>query len=205
MEKNNDNTLLKIRSSQACIRDGYQLYAARFRRIFRHTWLPTTLFAVITALCSALPVLVSPALVLPAMALETVAVIVLLIVCGKLLHKCKILEKTDRVQAGTWMRHLGLVILVGIICLLIISVLTVFTSLPTIIMMAANWESQMGVIGGDPAGMPEYVRWLSVGAFLIAGFLQAYVWMSAIIPCYFVKVSVNLQEKERQAFNIEKS
>ena len=76
--------------------------------------------------------------------------------------------------------------------------LTLFTSLPTIIMMAANWESQIGFLNGDPTGMPEYVKWLSVVAFLLAGFLQAYVWLTAICPLYLARTSIILQEKERQ-------
>ena len=68
-------------------------------------------------------------------------------------------------------------------------------------MMAANWESQMGVINGDPQGMPDYVMWLSIGAFLIAGFLRAYVWLTVLCPLYLAKVSIAMQEKEREEFN----
>ena len=70
MEIEEKNLIKKIRSSQACIKDGYQLYTANFRRIFRHTWALAIIFALITATASALPVLVSPTLVLPAFLLE---------------------------------------------------------------------------------------------------------------------------------------
>ena len=62
----------------------------------------------------------------------------------------------------------------------------------------------MGVLNGDPAGMPDYVLWLSIVVFLIAGFLKAYVWMTIICPFYLVRVTVALKEKEKKEFNIEK-
>lgn len=201
MEKEENDILLKIRSSQACIRDGYKYYSANFRRIFRHTWPVALVFAVFSAVASALPVLVSPSLVLAGGVLATVAVILLLFVVNKLLHKHAILTDNGKVAFAGWMRHCGKVFLVSIVCLFIIAMLTLFTSLPTIIMMAANWESQIGMINGDPTGMPAYVKWLSIVAFLIAGFLQAYVWLSAICPLYLTRTSIALQEKERQEFN----
>jgi hypothetical protein len=91
------------------------------------------------------------------------------------------------------------------VCLFIVAILTLFTSLPSIIMMAANWESQMGVMNGDPLGMPSYVMWLSIGAFLLAGFLQAYIWLTTICPMYLAKTSIVLQEQERKALYNEKS
>ena len=87
------------------------------------------------------------------------------------------------------MRHLGLTVLVTIVCLIAVIVLTLITSLPMVIMMAANWESQIGVL---------------MGAFLIAGFLQAYVWMTIIAPLYMANITIALREKERKELNIEK-
>lgn len=201
MEKEENDILLKIRSSQACIRDGYRYYSANFRRIFRHTWLVALAFSVISTVASALPVLVSPSLALVGIIIATVAVILLLVVANKLLHKRGILKDNGKPSFTAWMRHCGKIFLVSIVCLFIIAMLTLFTSLPTIIMMAANWESQIGILNGDPTGMPDYVKWLSILAFLIAGFLQAYVWLSAICPLYLARTSITLQEKERQEFN----
>jgi hypothetical protein len=203
MEKDNENTLQKIRSSRACIRDGYQWFSARFRRIFRLTWPAALVFAIISAVASALPVLVSPTLVWPAIGLWIVAVIVFLAYTSKRLRK-HLLEPIGPIPFGARMRHLGLIVLVTIVCLIAVTILTLITSLPMVIMMAANWESQMGVLNGDPAGMPDYVTWLSIVAFLVAEFLKAYMWMTIICPFYLVRISVALKEKEKKAFNIEK-
>jgi hypothetical protein len=203
MEKNNENTLQKIRSGRACISDGYQWFSARFRRIFRLTWPAALVFAVISAVASALPVLVSPAFVWPAIGLWIVAVILFLAYTSRRLRK-HLLEPTGPIPFSARMRHLGLTVLVTIVCLIAVIVLTLITSLPMVIMMAANWESQIGVLMGDPAGMPDYVKWLSIGAFLIAGFLQAYVWMTIIAPLYMANITIALREKERKELNIEK-
>ena len=205
MEKEEKDILKKIRSSRACISDGYQLFTGNFRKLFRMTWPVALGFAVISAIASALPVLLSPTLVWPALALEALAVIVYLYLSNRILHKRSFLEKTEKASAAGWMRHLGMVLLVGIVCLFIVAILTLFTSLPSIIMMAANWESQMGVMNGDPLGMPSYVMWLSIGAFLFAGFLQAYIWLTTICPMYLAKTSIVLQEQERKALYNEKS
>ena len=204
MEKDNENTLLKIRSSRACIRDGYMWFSDKFRRIFRHTWPIALLFAVLTATASALPVLISPLLLWPALALELLAVIILLVLTRRVFRKKQLLPPAGSASLGAKIRQAGQFVLVGIVCLLVVAVLTLLTSLPTLIMMAANWESQMGVLNGDPAGMPDYVLWLSIVVFLIAGFLKAYVWMTIICPFYLVRVTVAQKEKEKKEFNIEK-
>jgi hypothetical protein len=48
--------------------------------------------------------------------------------------------------------------------------------------------------------MPDYVLWLSIGVFLIAGFIQAYIWMTVLGPGYLMKGSIAQQEKERKEF-----
>lgn len=201
MEKKEQDTLLKIRSSRACISDGYQLYTSNFRRVFRHTWPVAVAFALLSAIASAMPVIISPTLLLPGLLLGTLAVVGLLIAANRQLHRRGFMQPTGRIAFPAWLRHIGTVLLVGLVCLFTVAILSLFTALPTTIMMAANWESQIGVLSGDPVGMPRYVTWLSVGAFLIAGFLQAYVWLSVLCPFYLMRASIALQEQERQKFN----
>ncbi len=200
METNKHKKLQKSRSSQACIREGYRFYMSHFRRIFRTTWPIAIIFAVITAATSAMPVIIAPDLLLPAIAIEAVAVVLLLYIVGKRLRKRGVMEQTGPLKLQSWLRHLGMILIVTIVCIFVISALTLFTSLPTFIMMAANWQSKMGVLNGDPVGMPDYVLWLSIGVFLIAGFIQAYIWMTALGPGYLMKGSIAQQEKERKEF-----
>ena len=147
METNKHKKLQKSRSSQACIREGYRFYMSHFRRIFRTTWPIAIVFAVITAATSAMPVIISPDLLIPAIAIETVAVVLLLYIVGKRLRKRGVMEQTGPLKLQSWLRHLGMILIVTIVCIFVISALTLFTSLPTFIMMAANWQSKMGVCG----------------------------------------------------------
>ena len=50
MEKEEKDILKKIRSSRACIRDGYQLFTGNFRKLFRMTWPVAIGFAVVSAI-----------------------------------------------------------------------------------------------------------------------------------------------------------
>ena len=172
MEKDNEFTLLKSRSSQACIRDGYKFYAAGFRQIFRYTWPLAIVFAILSAAASALPVLVSPSLLLAGAALALVSVVLLLYTASWRLHKRQLLQKAE-IKPRLWLRHLGMVLLVGIFCLFVVS-------------------------------MPEYVRWLTIGVFLLAGFIQAYVWLTFIGPTYMLRGSIAQREIERKEFNTKK-
>ena len=126
MEKDNEFTLLKSRSSQACIRDGYKFYAAGFRQIFRYTWPLAIVFAILSAAASALPVLVSPSLLLAGAALALVSVVLLLYTASWRLHKRQLLQKAE-IKPRLWLRHLGMVLLVGIFCLFVVSVLAMLT------------------------------------------------------------------------------
>ena len=169
--------------------------------ILKATWLIAIVFAVLSAAASAMPVLLSPNLMLPGELLATLAVILLLIFAWRRLRKRQLLEATERITFKNWLRHTGMVLIVGIVCFFTISILIMLTSLPMIIMMAANWQDQIGVLTGDPSGMPDNVRWLTLVVFLIAGFLQAYVWQSIIGPIYMMRGAIIQHENERQKFN----
>ena len=201
MEKDNENTLLKSRSSRACIRDGYRFYFSKFKRIFKATWLIAIVFAVLSAAASAMPILIAPNLMLPGMLLATMAVILLLIMAWRRLRKRQLLEATEKIPMKIWFRHTGMILIVGIVCLFVVSILIMLTSLPMIIMMAANRLDKIGVMSGDSSGMPDYVKWLTLAVFLIAGFLQAYVWLSVIGPLYLIRGAMIQHENERQKYN----
>ncbi len=201
MEKEKEDILQKHRSSPACIRDGYQLYTNYFRQIFRQTWIVALVFALLSTIASAMPVLISPSLLLPGLALAVIAVVILLFAANRRMKRCSFYQPIGKISFSMWLRHLGMLLLVLFVGLLIVFALSMITSLPTTIMMAANWESQIGMMSGDPIGMPSYVKWLSLIAFFAAGFIQAYVWMTLICPLYLTRASIVKQEQERKEFN----
>ena len=161
------------------------------------------IFAVISATAASLPVLVSPALLWPAFGIEAVAVILLLVIAYRRLVKKQFFEqlsKTVSKRRGVWLHHLGIELLVWTFCLLVILSLSIVTTLPMLIVMAANWINQAGTLSGDPNGMPAYMTWLTVIVFLIAGFIQAYVWLTLLAPLYLMHGSIAQKEKEREEF-----
>lgn len=198
-----ESQLMKSRSGRACIREGYQLFTSHFRRIFKITWPVALFFAVISATAASLPVLVSPALLWPAFGIEAVAVILLLVIAYRRLVKKQFFEqlsKTVSKRRGVWLHYLGIELLVWTFCLLVILSLSIVTTLPMLIVMAANWINQAGTLSGDPNGMPAYMTWLTVIVFLIAGFIQAYVWLTLLAPLYLMRGSIAQKEKEREEF-----
>ena len=201
METEKKEIEIKLRSSQACIREGYQLYTGNFRKIFRATWWVAIVFAVLQAGASALPVLISPALLLPALVLGIVAVVIWLIAANWRMKKRQLLKPLRPLAFSSWFRHGGKVFIVTIVCITIVAILTLLTALPTVILMAANWQSQIGMLNGDPSGMPNHVRWMSLGVFVIAGFIQAYVWLTMVMPFYLMKGTMGIQDKEKEEFN----
>ena len=200
MEKDKKEIEIKVRSSQACIREGYQLYSGNFRKIFRATWWVALVFALITAVAQGMPVLITPTLLVPALVLGVVAVVAWLVAAKWRLRKQQVL-KPIATRSGSWLRHMGKLTLVSMVCLFIVAILTLLTSLPAVILITANWQSQIGMLNGDASGMPDNVKWLSLGAFAIAGFIQAYVWLTMVLPLYLAKISISVQDKEKEDFN----
>jgi hypothetical protein len=84
---------------------------------------------------------------------------------------------------------------------LLISIFSLFTSLPAVILTIANQAATIGYINGDPLGMPSYIGWLAVVVFLLIGFLQAYVMLSFLFPIYYMYGSIDAHESERKEFN----
>ena len=100
---------------------------------------------------------------------------------------------------ATGMRHWGGLFIVALIVGLVTLLLVLITELPATILMAANVQSQMGMLQGDPVGMPSYMSVLNLVVFAIAGFIQAYIHLSMLFPLYYFYGSIEAQEKERKA------
>ena len=109
--------------------------------------------------------------------------------------------KNLRERYNIGFRRWGFIFLVVFVTTLLISVFSLFTSLPAFILTIANQAATIGHINGDPLGMPSYIGWLAVVVFLLIGFLQAYVMMSFLFPIYYMYGSIDAHESERKEFN----
>ncbi len=92
------------------------------------------------------------------------------------------------------LRQWGLIFAVLIVVALIAMVVLGITMLPAIILGIAEMKSQAGVAIGDPAGMPDYMQWLSLVVFTLSSFIQIYVMMALHFPLFFMAGSIEQQE-----------
>lgn len=99
---------------------------------------------------------------------------------------------------GVGLRHWGSLFLVSLMVAIITTLLSFIIMQPYNILTAAMIRAQMGVAGGDPVGMPDYMGWMSFVVFCISGFIMAYLHLSTLFPFYYLYGSVEQEEKERE-------
>jgi len=191
MEKENEESLIKIRSARAAIGCGFRLYTGNFRRIFRATWIHQLVFAVVSGVAEALLVVYYPMLVIALMLLWYV-------MYRFLLRRRLTMIATVKAPMAVYLRRAGLLLVVAIVAFLICASLWLLTSVPAIILGIANIQAATGVLYGDPLGMPEFMLWLTMGVFTLASFMQAYIYLSFFFPMRYAQGSAVAIEAERQ-------
>lgn len=98
-----------------------------------------------------------------------------------------------------WGAHFVVVLITFIITLTALFV----TELPALVLSVANARSLLGSFQGDPAGMPDYMTGMSVAVFFIAGFIQAYIQLSVLFPCYYLYGTIEAQQEERKKLQLD--
>lgn len=101
------------------------------------------------------------------------------------------------------MRHFGYIFVIDFFVVLVIMVATYVLQLPAVIISTANYEANLGVVFGDPLGMPSYIVPLTAVVFFVSGFMQAYIRMSALFPLYYMYGSIETQEKEKKQYALD--
>ena len=96
------------------------------------------------------------------------------------------------------LRHWGRIFIVMLVVGIVTYACILLTELPALILYLANTQSQIGRLQGDPVGMPDYMLWMNIVVFAIAGFIQAYIFLSTLYPAYYLYGSIETEEKERQ-------
>lgn len=105
---------------------------------------------------------------------------------------------------GNWhqaLRYWGSAIIISMVVCIVFGLLSIVTELPAAVLLFANITSMSGTLLGDPSGMPDYMSWLNIIVFTLAGFMQAYIYLSTLFPFYYLYGSVETQEKERDEMN----
>ena len=102
---------------------------------------------------------------------------------------------------GAGLRHYGLQLSVVLVVSLLTAIVVNVTALPSLILTTASLQAETGLLQGDPLGMPGYIVWVKLVVYLLAGFIEAYVVLSALFPLYYLYGSIETQEQERKNFN----
>ncbi len=158
----------------------------------------TLFFAIVGTIVSFGQQYLSPIAILALLGL--LLLIVFLLVPLLILWTCKYILSQDnshgfvRIPLRSW----GAAIVVALVVSILTSLLTFITELPAIVLFFANIISQTGTLLGDPTGMPDYMSWMNIVVFTLAGFILAYVQLSSLFPFYYLYGSFEAEEKERE-------
>ena len=96
------------------------------------------------------------------------------------------------------MRHWGMLFLVFFVSTLMVILCGLVVMLPANILFVANYKAQMGLLIGDPLGMPDYMTVLTFATFVLCSFLQFYTALPLILHNYYAYGSIEAKEQERK-------
>jgi uncharacterized membrane protein len=103
------------------------------------------------------------------------------------------------------MGHWGSLFLVYFLTVLFILLSGMIVMLPANILFLANYRAQMGVLIGDPLGMPSYMIPMTFITFVLCSFLYFYVCLPLLINGYYAYGSIEAKklEHEQQQLNLQ--
>lgn len=98
------------------------------------------------------------------------------------------------------LKHFGFVFIVLLVSGIVVFVAEYILALPAFLLSMANTQANLGVLNGDPLGMPAHITYVSAVVFFIAGFIQIYIRMSVLFTSYYMYGSIETQEEERRQY-----
>ena len=106
---------------------------------------------------------------------------------------------------GRGMSHWGSLFLVFFLTTLFILLTGMIVMLPAHILFLANYRAQMGVLIGDPLGMPSYMLPMTFITFVLCSFLYFYICLPMLFNGYFAYGTIEAKEleHEQQQLNIQ--
>ena len=84
-----------------------------------------------------------------------------------------------------------------------IPIVSVILLLPAIVVALANFHANLGVLFGDPLGMPSYIVPLTAVVMAFAGFVEVILRCGFHFIGYYCYGSIDTQEEEKKKFNQE--
>ena len=106
--------------------------------------------------------------------------------------------KTLSANFGCGMRHWGSLFLVFFLSMLLVQLIGLVIMLPSHILSYANQQAHMGLLIGDPLGMPSYMTTLTFATFTLCSFIEFYVSQVMLVHNYYIYGSIDTKEQERE-------
>ena len=101
------------------------------------------------------------------------------------------------------LRHCGQLIVVLLMAFVIVIIVSSILSFPAIVVATANFQANIGLLYGDPLGMPSYIVPLTAIAMAFAGFVEVMTRSVVFFITYYIYGSIETQENEKNKFNKE--
>ena len=196
MERQNDLTLMKVRSSRSVLSAAFQYYTQSFRQMLKATWIP----AVATALAS------TATGMLLNMELYFLVPLAVISVMLELLTWFFTARWLARHPMGKLfrpaLRHWGVLLGVTICGIILMIPICGIIGIPLLILILAQIDSQTGTMIGDPSGMPSYIPWLTAIVWFIVVLLQVVIRLFIVFLGYYAWGSAEARQREKQKLNI---
>ena len=202
------NELFKQRSITACMKASYNTVTSDIKSFVKQTWATHVPFAVLLAivLYFLLPNkslhdwgVVNP---MASFILQTIiylATIVMAVI--SFWHLC---AKGEKRKVGKSLlrilRHSGGFFMTCFLGIMIVGIATFIAALPSIILIIAQFYSQLGALDGDPLGVPGYFTPLLFLVFTITSLLIIYAlsWLGISLVYLYGSYKVTDEEKQKQ-------
>lgn len=219
--KERDLMVLRFRSTQAIIGDGYKLFFNNFRHIFRASWLAAIVYAVSMGLVG------WHFMSLPELSLTSAGIIAFNLFSAALLASTAFDALHEHKQAGVISRphhwygrlsvksflkmiktvfrmikhislafpHLGMLFVVLLMTAIVTLLFTLIGQLPAIVLTIANIQAHAGFAEGDSLGLPDNIGIINFATFTVTGFIQAFIHLTTVFPLYYAWGSIKAQKQ----------
>ena len=192
MEYQQDDTLLKVRSSQGILASAFRLYTRSFGQMLKASWIHLLDTALVTTAAGML-VVYSLYLMVPLVAVAVALELVLWLMVTRWLTK-RPLRKLFSYAKRHWLLLTGIVIGGWLALLPVCGVV----SLPLIVLTLAEWESENSVMQGDTVSMPSYIPYLSAVVWFVTACLQILIRLLIVYMAYYAWGSAETRQRERE-------
>ena len=192
MEKQQEETLMKVRSNRSILAASFRLYTKCFWPMLKVVWPWILIAALVTAGVAMMIDYINYVFV------PLVIVAVLLELALWLRTSCWLTQRPLRTVLRAAGKHW--LLLIGMVLLSILLTLPVcaIVSLPAIILMLAEWESQYGISMGDSVSLPTYFIYIAAATWFITALLHLCIRLVTVFFGYYAWGSAETKRRERE-------